>query len=388
MNRKIRILLTVPHLHSTQSPYREMIAIVRYLPRDEFDLTVCALRDTPNENTVSVLNSYRIPWMIARFRPRGKTLKKVMESLKDQSIIDQSGPFDIQHSLDFTSSPFEAYMAHRKGRRYLFNQRNMNEGGNSILLRLKALLADKIIAISDHTEKFMLHHNASASKLEKIYNGIDLQEINSTEASSETLPFTQFVLSVGHIERRKRHQDVIRAFAMIDPHENGLHLGIAGGFHDQKYYEELQNTIQKLNISDRVSFLGNRKDIIGLMKRAKALIICSESEGGGPTWVVLEAMAVGLPIVASDIEANNKAIFNGKTGILVPLANVKEYAQALSILLSDPNVRTTFAENSKKLLLEKFSAEGMVQNVAALYRRLLNPQIPAVTPAFEKINIS
>ena len=70
MPRKIRVLLTVPHLHSTQSPYREMIAIVRYLPRTEFELTVCALRDTPNEDTVSVLNLYRIPWMIARFRPQ------------------------------------------------------------------------------------------------------------------------------------------------------------------------------------------------------------------------------------------------------------------------------------------------------------------------------
>jgi glycosyltransferase involved in cell wall biosynthesis len=386
MDRKIRILLTVPHLHSTQSPYRELIAIVRYLPRDEFDLTVCALRDTPNENTVSVLNSYRIPWMIARFRPRGKTFKKVMESIKDQAIIDQRGPFDIQHSLDFTSSPFEAYMAHRKGRRYIFNQRNMNEGGKSTLLRLKALLSDKIIAISDHTVKFMRHHSASASKLEKIYNGIDMQDIKTQDVSSEPLPFKRFVLSVGHVERRKRHEDAIRAIAMINPKENGIHLGIAGGIHDQKYHEELQSIIQELNVKDRVSFLGIRKDIIGLMKRAEALVLCSESEG--VPWVLLEAMAVGLPIVASNIEGTNEAVLNGKTGILVPLANVKEYAQALSMLLSDPNVRETFAENSRKLLLDRFSAQGMVESVAMLYRRLLNPQSSASNPTYEKINIS
>jgi glycosyltransferase involved in cell wall biosynthesis len=387
MDRKIRILLTVPHLHSTQSPYRELIAIVRYLPRDEFDLTVCALRDTPNENTVSVLNSYRIPWMIARFRPRGKTFKKVMESIKDQAIIDQKGPFDIQHSLDFTSSPFEAFMARRRGRRYIFNQRNMNEGGKSTLLRLKALFADKIIAISDHTVKFMRHHSASASKLEKIYNGIDLQDIKTHDVSSEPLPFKRFVLSVGHVERRKRHEDAIQAIAMINSKENGIHLAIAGGVHDQKYYEELQSIIQKLNINDRVSFLGIRKDIIGLMKRAEALVLCSESEG--VPWVLLEAMAVGLPIVASNIEGTNEAVLNGKTGILVPLANVKEYAQALSTLLSDPNVRETFAENSRKLLLERFSAQGMVENVAMLYRRLINPQTSSASAStYQKINIS
>jgi glycosyltransferase involved in cell wall biosynthesis len=324
--------------------------------------------------------------MIARFRPRGKTFKKVMESIKDQAIIDQRGPFDIQHSLDFTSSPFEAYMAHRKGRRYIFNQRNMNEGGKSTLLRLKALLSDKIIAISDHTVKFMRHHSASASKLEKIYNGIDMQDIKTQDVSSEPLPFKRFVLSVGHVERRKRHEDAIRAIAMINPKENGIHLGIAGGIHDQKYHEELQSIIQELNVKDRVSFLGIRKDIIGLMKRAEALVLCSESEG--VPWVLLEAMAVGLPIVASNIEGTNEAVLNGKTGILVPLANVKEYAQALSMLLSDPNVRETFAENSRKLLLDRFSAQGMVESVAMLYRRLLNPQSSASNPTYEKINIS
>jgi glycosyltransferase involved in cell wall biosynthesis len=371
MAKRIRVLLTVPHLHSTQSPYREMIAIVRYLPKDEFDLTVCALRDTPNEDTVSALNSYRIPWMIARFRPRGKTIKKILESVKDQSIIDRSGPFDIQHSLDFTSSPFEAYMAHRKGRRFIFSQRNLNEGGHGLLLRLKAMLADKIIAISDHTAKFMHHHNASPSKLEKIPNGIDLQDIGKNEALSPPLPFKRFILSVGHIERRKRHEEALRAFAIVSKKEKEVHFVIAGGIHDQKYYEELQSLIQKLNISDRVSFLGSRNDIITLMKKADVMIFCSESEGGGPPWVLLEAMAVGLPIVASDIEANNKAIESGKTGILIPLGGVEHYAQALSTIFSDQNVRSIFAENSRRLLLEKYSAQIMVQNLAAVYKGLV-----------------
>ena len=372
MPRKIRVLLTVPHLHSTQSPYREMIAIVRYLPRTEFELTVCALRDTPNEDTVSVLNMYRIPWMIARFRPRGKTFKKMFESLRDQKVIDQKGPFDIQHSLDFTSSPFEAYMAHRKGRLYIFSQRNLNEGGNSALLRLKSLLADKIIAISDQTLNLALNHGASASKLKKIHNGIDVQDIKKEDGLSEQLPFKRFVLSVGHVERRKRHEDAIRALAKLDPKENELHLAIAGGIHDQDYFQELQKLIQKLNLSDRVSFLGSRKDIISLMKRAELLILCSESEGGGPPWVLLEAMAVGLPIVVSDIDGNTKAITNGETGIIVPVANVPAYAQAISLLLNDHTVRNTLAENSEKLLNERFSAQAMVDNVSNVYRELIN----------------
>ena len=186
------------------------------------------------------------------------------------------------------------------------------------------------------------------------------------------LPFKRYVLSVGHIERRKRHEDAIRALAKLDPKENGLHLAIAGGIHDQEYFQELQKLIQKLNLSNRVSFLGSRKDIIGLMKRAEVLILCSESEGGGPPWVLLEAMAVGLPIVVSDIDGNTKAITNGETGIIVPVANVPAYAQAISLLLNDHTVRNTLTENSGKLLNERFSAQAMVDNVSNVYRELIN----------------
>jgi glycosyltransferase involved in cell wall biosynthesis len=388
VNNKLRILLTVPHLHSTQSPYREMIAIVRYLPKDEFDLTICALRQTPNEDTVAILNSYGIPWMIAAFRPKGKTIKKFVQSFRSQKIIDGYGRFDIQHSLDFTSSPFEAYMAHRKGRRYVFSQRSLNEGGNDIAIRFKALLADGIVAISDHTMNFMRNHNASSSKLKLIYNGIDLMEFSMIEASSEELPFRRFIISVGHLERRKRHEDAIKAFSIIAPKDTGLHLCIAGGIHDQKYFEELQQLTQSLNMKERVHFLGARKDVVRLMKRANVLVLCSESEGGSPTWVLLEAMAVGLPFVASNIYGSNDAVLNGKAGIIVPVGDVNAYAEAFSLLLSDPDIRVRFTENSNKLLREKFSAQEMVNQLADFYRKLMNRETSVEKNTYEKISLT
>jgi glycosyltransferase involved in cell wall biosynthesis len=365
-----------------------MIAIVRYLPKEEFDLTICALRQTPNEDTVAIINSCGIPWFVAAFRPRGKTVQKFLESFRAQKMIDSYGPFDIQHSLDFTSSPIEAYMAHRKRRRYLFSQRNLNEGGNDLALRLKALLADKIVAISDHTMKFMRDHNASPSKLSLIYNGIDGQDIKKVEASLEELPFRRFIITVGHLERRKRHEDAIRAFSMISPFDTGLHLCIAGGIHDQKYLGELHQLTDSLNIKERVHFLGARKDILGLMKRASALILCSESEGGSPTWVLLEAMAVGLPFVASSIYGSNDAVLNMKAGIMVPVGKIKAYAEALTMLLSDEDMRIRFAENSKRLLRERFSAQEMVNQLADVYRKLMKRDTSVEKAMYQKISIS
>ncbi len=363
------------------------MAIVRYLPKDEFDLTICALRQTPNEDTVAILDSYGIPWMTAAFRPKGKTIKHFVQSFRAQKILDGYGRFDIQHSLDFTSSPFEAFMAHRKGRHYVFSQRNLNEGGNDIALRLKAILADGIVAISDHTMAFMRNHNASSSKLKLIYNGIDLMEFSNLEDSFEELTFHRFIISVGYLERRKRHEDAIKAFSIIAPKDPELHLCITGGIHDQKYFEELQQLVQSLNLNERIHFLGVRKDIVTLMKRANVLVLCSESEGGSPTWVLLEAMAVGLPFVASNIYGSNDAVLNGKAGIIVPVGNIKAYAEAFSLLLSDPDIRVRFAENSNKLLQEKFSAQEMVNQLADFYRSLMNQESSVQKNIYKQANL-
>jgi glycosyltransferase involved in cell wall biosynthesis len=379
---KLRILLTVPHLHSTQSPYRETIAIVRYLPKEEFDLTICALRQMPNEDTGAILNSYGIPWMIAPFRPKGKTIKNFVASFRGQKIIDDCGRFDIQHSLDFTSSPFEAFMARRKGRRYVFSQRNLNEGGNDIALRLKAILADGIVAISDQTMTFMRNHSASSSKLKLIHNGIDLSEFSMIEAPYEELPFDHFIISVGHLERRKRHEDAIKAFSIIAPKHTELHFCIAGGIHDQKYFEELQQLTESLNMKERIHFLGARKDIVSLMKKATSLVLCSESEG--LPWVMLEAMAVGLPLIASNIYGTNDTVLIKKAGIIVPVGDVNAYADAFSLLLSDPDIRGKFAENSKHLLREKFSAQEMVNQLADFYRKIMNRETLIDKSIYEK----
>ena len=68
MEGPIRVLLTVPDLDCTGSPYRETMAIARYLPRDEFRLTICSLRDTGARKTAPLLEGYGVKHMVARFR--------------------------------------------------------------------------------------------------------------------------------------------------------------------------------------------------------------------------------------------------------------------------------------------------------------------------------
>lgn len=363
---RIRVLLTVPHLHSTQSPYREMIGIARYLPRDEFDLTICSLRKNGYEETFPKLQEYGVSCFIARFRPRGKSFGPVIDSLKDQKIIDERGPFDVQHSMDFTSSPFEAYMANRKQRIFIFSQRNLNEGGSAYFLKLKVRQAERIIAISGPVRDFLTANGTPTSKIELIYNGIDFENPKSQDIRADS--GSKVLLSVGHIERRKRHEDAIRALSMIVSEIPEARLQIAGAVHDQGYHSELVKLTGDLKLTGKVEFLGVRSDILELMSSSGVLIHCAGSEAFG--WAILEAMSARLPVICSAVDGPKEIIENEKTGFLVPTGEVSGYARAIIAIMNDPQKRNRIITEAHQQLAARFSAKKMVDQLAALYRQL------------------
>lgn len=364
---RIRVLLTVPHLNSTASPYREMIAIAKYLPQDEFSLTICSLRKNGISETGPVLDTMNIPYFVARFRPRGYTLKQIRQSLADQALINQSGPFDIQHSLDFTSSPFEALLARFHRRVFVYSQRNLNPNGHKQALRIKATATHRIIVVSKAVEAFLHSQGVRSSKTRHIPLGIDLSTM-TYRAEKADKP-TCRVLSVGHIVRLKRQEDAIKSVALLANTIPNIRLDIIGAVYDQGYYEELQSLVRETGLSERVRFLGLRDDVPDLMRQADAMVLCSETDAF--PWVVLEAMAAGLPVVASAVDGPKLTIDDGHNGLLVPVGDVEGYAQAISSVLTNSALAAQLATNGRRLVEERYSAERMVQQIADLYREVV-----------------
>lgn len=185
---RTRILLTTPHLHSVSSPYPDLMALAKYLPKDEFDLTVCSVAESGYRKTAPILSDLGVRCFVAKFRPLGHSwrhFKYLPASIRDQKIIDKHGPFDIQHSLDFVSMPFEALAARWKARIYIYNQGNLHESGSKTTLRLKIRFAHRIIAVSEAVMKLLYHYGASPDKLRRIYLGVDLDEIDKQVATNQ-----------------------------------------------------------------------------------------------------------------------------------------------------------------------------------------------------------
>lgn len=366
---RIRILLTVPHLN-TASPYREMMAIATFLPRDEFSLTICSLRKAGLDETAPLLANRGVPLVVAAFRPRQHSVRGVLRSLREQALISRLGSFDIQHSLDFTSSAFEAIVARCYRRHFIFSQRNMNEGGSSTCLRLKTMLATHAVAISSGTQRVLEHHGAAATSVTTIYNGIDLDSVGYRHPPSGR-DGNEIVLCVGQVVSRKRQDDAVRAFAMLVADRPTVILRIVGPVVDHSYHDELVALAKELHVSDRVEFLGERRDVPELMRAADVLILCSEHEAFG--WVIVEAMAIGLPVVASDAEGPKEIITDAETGFLIPVGDVVGYAQALRRILSDREQAARMAARARAMVEERFQARTMVAQLAALYRRVAGP---------------
>lgn len=371
---RIRVLLTVPHLGSAASPYREMIAYSRHIDRDRFDFTVCSLRPSGIEETTPVLNRLRTPFFVAPFRPTGRTPAKMRESLAAQRALASKGPFHIQHSLDFTSSPWEAGMARWAGRKYVYSQRNRNEDGSDLGLRAKVALSSRIVIIGQHLGPFLEGYGGNPKKFCLIPNGLDFEEFD--EAASAPPPLQgDYILSAGHLVKRKRHFDLIRAFGLLRDSYPKLRLAIAGWGLDPEHERELRSLVTELKLEGRVEFLGTRTDVPQLMCHAKLVALVSESEG--IPWTLLEGMAARVPVIATDIPPNAEVVRHGENGLLARLGDHESIANAIRQTLEDREGVRDRIRQARTFVEDHYSARTMVRRTEDLYTEMMGQPVSA-----------
>jgi glycosyltransferase involved in cell wall biosynthesis len=312
-----------------------------------------------------VLRALGTKVFVARFRPRGWSFGKLRSCLSDQKIIAAAGPFDVQHSLDFSPSPIEAASARWNGRKFVFTQKNLNEGGRDWVLWIKGAIAHRIVAIAEAVRDKLVTVGVPRRKILVIGSGFE-----RTGEASVTGPFPdgRFILSVGQIERRKRHADAISAFGRLASSDPDLKFLIAGTIIDSVYAEELEQQAKSLGLADRIFFLGIRKDVLALMERASCLLHCAESEA--VPWVILEAMSSKLPIVATPVGGVAEMIEDSRSGVLVPVGDDAGFAKAVGSILDNPALAARLTKEAAKTLHERYSAQACGARLGDLYRSL------------------
>jgi len=174
------------------------------------------------------------------------------------------------------------------------------------------------------------------------------------------------LLAVGRLEEQKAFEIAVQAVASLRSAHPGVRLDIAGEGSERR---RLTRVIQEQGLADSVALLGERRDVMELMRRADVLVHPARWEGFG--LVLLEAMSAGLPIVASGVGAVPEIVEDGVTGILVPPDDPQALANALSRLIDEPALGRRFGAAGFRRLESAFSPEEMGDRTSALYASLL-----------------
>lgn len=167
------------------------------------------------------------------------------------------------------------------------------------------------------------------------------------------------ILSVGELSKRKNHEIVIRALAEIK--ETNVHYFIAGRGKLKNYLLDL---CKKLNVLNRVHFLGFRSDINELCIVSD--IFCFPSKQEGLPVALMEAMICGLPIVCSDIRGNTDLVKHKVNGFLCDLNSVDEFKDSIEELINNTDLLYKFKINNQGDIL-KFSVENVIKEMEMMY---------------------
>ncbi len=225
-----------------------------------------------------------------------------------------------------------------------------------------------MVANSHHIMNRCARRGGEADRVEVIPNGVTIPSHFSTVRSLQrelALPENAVLIgAVADLRRRKRLKDVIWAHDLLHVIRNDLHLVIVGDGEDRGRLEEL---VRRAGSTRCVHFLGRRDDVRELLSQFCCLWQGSAREGCSNS--ILEAMASGLPVIASDIPGHREIIRNGVTGLLVPLGDRAELARQTNLLLGNRDRAGELGNAGRNHVAGCFSVESMIDKYRVLYER-------------------
>jgi len=238
-----------------------------------------------------------------------------------------------------------------------------------LLYRLTFRFVSGIIAVSDEVKTALLHTiRPSQRKITVIYNGVDSDKYRKPVDKMRVRRHLGFESSVYLITvvaaliKQKGHTYLIEAVSRILPKYPHVHTLLIG---EGDLKHELQNQAKQQELEKHIHFLGNRHDVSDLLASSDLFVLPSLWEG--LPMALLEAMASGLPIVATTVSGTVKAMISDKTGLLVPPGNTDRLVEAIEKLLSDISLAKTMGEAAKQRVKKELSAEKQADEHLALY---------------------
>lgn len=229
-------------------------------------------------------------------------------------------------------------------------------------------MADHVIVVS-HAGKVVLmnREGVKEEKISVIYNGINISKFSSNhriQIRKQLGIDNKMVLTfTASYHPRKGHKYLLESVGMLKKKYPDVIILLIG---DGILKANLEALTKQLHLEDNVRFLGYRTDIPELLNATDIYVHSSVEEGFG--IAIIEAMAAGLPVIATNVGGIPEIITHNKNGILVPPEDPQALSSAMSDLIDHPDKRKTLAESGRRHVGANFTDETMVNKYREVYR--------------------
>lgn len=240
---------------------------------------------------------------------------------------------------------------------------------HSLAYRLLSRMPDRVFAVSELVRKHCIEVDGiNPARVETIYNGLNLDDwrpLASTKANGEGIVIT----TVGNIRHVKGHDVLIRAAAIVLKRAPGVLFTIAGSVLNKGYFASLQDLISELGLEGHIRFAGGVKNLREHFGASDIFVLPSRSEGFSNA--IVEAMVMGLPVVATNVGGNAEAVVDEVTGFIVNSDDPQALAEGILRLLEDPEGARRMGEEGMRVAAERFTLDAMMTRITMAYGEVL-----------------
>jgi len=291
------------------------------------------------------------------------------------------GRYDLLHFHLFGSNLFAKPLAVMAGHSAIIVHDQCNDASrekNPLLLAADAFwnrYSDRVIAVSESTRRYLLdREDLPDDFVTMIPNGIDAEEFHPPSEHERDvarrawgIPLDAFVIGgVGRLVPQKNISRFLDAAVLVLARHSSALFVIAGTGPQE---EELRAKALSLGIDERVRFLGHVADRLSLYHSMDALLMTSDFEG--TPMVLLEAMACGLPVVASAVDGIAEVCTHGRDAVLVRPSSSQGFANQVEALLQDETQCRKLGSEARKTILDRYEIRDLVRRIERIYEETM-----------------
>lgn len=387
---RIHVLFVVDQFpHALGGGERVALKTLQLLPRDRFRCSLITFGGNYNFEALRAAGVAVHVWPLSRtwgFEGVAAAIRLARFARREHVDIVQT----FFETSDLWAGPIVKLAS---GARLIWSRRDLGilrGTKHRVAYRLLSRYVDRVIAVSQRVRQFTLERDGiPLERVHTIYNGVSVPPVldeRSRSALRQTLGLTAndvALITVANVRRVKGFDVLLECVARLRPKDSNIRLLVAGAVSENEYFAALQRQARDSGIADIVSWLGVRDDISALLSASDIFVLPSRSEGFSNA--LLEAMAAGLPCVATDVGGNAEAITDGVDGYIVCPEDVRAMTARLDELLGSMALRKALGSRARLTVRERFSDAQMISRLTRLYAELTPRASPSAAATYPNL---